>query len=113
MLDPVKEHTGVDIGAGAEKAVQFLVDPDGETSSEANARFTKEAEAANEAHADFRVAMQASGLDGELRSRTEAEKDEYNAIVNAKDAGGEWKSMIPPLVAKAKAVFQEGMRVIE
>ena len=98
----MKENTGVDIGGGAEKVVQFLVDPDGETSSEAKARFTREAEAANEAHADFRAAMQASGLDGELRSRTQAEVDEYNAIVDTKNAGGDWKSMIPPLVAKRK-----------
>ena len=69
VLDKVKEKTGVDIGGGAEKVVQFLVDPDGETSSEAKARFTREAEAANEAHADFRAAMQASGLDGELQRR--------------------------------------------
>ena len=110
VLDTVKDQTGVDIGNGAEEVVQFLVDPDGETSSEANARFTKEAEAANEAHADFRTAMQASGLDGELRSRTEAEKDEYNAIVNAKDAGGDWKSMIPPLVAKRKTLRLEQAR---
>jgi len=104
VLDTVKDTTGVDVGAGAEKVVQFLVDPDGETSSEANARFTKEAEAANEAHADFRAAMQASGLDGELKSRTRAESDEYNAIVDAKNAGGDWKSMIPPLVAKRKTL---------
>ncbi len=104
VLDTVKDKTGVDIGGGAEKVVQFLVDPDGETSSEANARFTKEAEAANEAHADFRAAMQASGLDGELKSRTQAESDEYNAIVDAKNAGGDWKSMIPPLVAKRKTL---------
>ena len=102
VLDKVKDATGVDIGNAAEKAVQFLVDPDGETSQEANARFTKEAEAANEAHADFRAAMEASGLDGELRSRTEAEKADYNAIVDAKDAGRDWKSMIPALVAKRK-----------
>ncbi|MEO5882688.1 MAG: hypothetical protein ABIQ06_09770 [Caldimonas sp.] len=102
VLDTVKDQTGVDVGAGAEKVVQFLVDPEGETSSEANARFTKEAEAANEAHADFRSAMQASGLDGELRSRTKEETAEYNAIVDTKDAGGDWKSMIPTLVAKRK-----------
>lgn len=72
----MKDQTGVDIGGGADKVVQFLVDPDGETSSEANARFAREAEATNAQHEDFRAAMQASGLDGELRSRTQAESDE-------------------------------------
>ena len=101
VLDKVKEETGVDIGNGAEKVVQFLVDPDGETSQEANARFKKEMEELNAAHGDFQAVMHE-------RSATEFNSTLYRTprtttrSSTPRMTGGDWKSMMPPLVASAR-----------
>jgi hypothetical protein len=103
VLDKIEEKTGVDIAGGAESIVRDLVDPGGETADETTARIEKEMAAANDEHAKFRAAMQASGLDTELRPPYRT-VDEYNAIVDAHaaDPEGPWRDMVVALVQKAR-----------
>ncbi len=113
VLDKIEEETGVDVGGGTEKVVQFLVDPDGETSDEATARVNRETAILNSSGEDFHKVMTEAGLftGGPLASRTTEDVAEYNAIVAVKhaedskllrgeEAPGAWRPMVLALVAK-------------
>ena len=114
VLDKVKEKTGVDIGSGAESVVRDLVDPGGETSAEATRRVQAEMAALNASHEDFMKAVQTLGLapGGEFQSQTQADADEYNAIVEVHQKEGNpfggtpvgaWKPMLVALATKRRA----------
>ena len=103
VLDKVKEETGVDIGNGAEKVVQFLVDPGGETSQETTERLKKEMEEFNATHGEFQEVMAKSGLQTEFNSTLYRTAEDYNAIVDVFHNGGEWRPMVAALVNKCRA----------
>jgi hypothetical protein len=94
VLDKVKEKTGADIGAGAEKVVQFLVDPGGETSQETNERIKRENEEFNASHGEFQEVMAKSGLQTEFNSTLYRTAEDYNRIVDTFHAGGDWRPMV-------------------
>jgi hypothetical protein len=102
VLDKVKEKTGVDVGSGAEKVVQFLVDPGGETSTETTERIQRENEAFNASHGEFQEVMARSGLQTEFNSSLYRSAEDYNKIVDTFHAGGEWRPMVDALVAKCR-----------
>lgn len=110
VLDKVKEETGVDVGGGAEKVVQVLVDPGGETSQEATERLEKEMAELNASHAEFQEFMQKSGLLTEFNNSLYRTAEEYNAIVDAKDKGGDWRSMAIALGRKCRAKKEAYLR---
>jgi hypothetical protein len=103
VLDKVKEETGVDIGNGAEKVVQTLCDPGGETSTEGDERRKKEMEAFNASHGEFQEVMNKSGLQTEFNNTLYRTADDYNAIVDVFDKGGDWRPMVETLVEKCRA----------
>ena len=110
VLDKVKKETGVDIGGGAEKVVQVLVDPGGETSQEATERVQKDMAELNASHGEFQEVMLRSGLLTEFNNTLYRTAEEYNAIVDAKDKGGDWRSMVVALVAKCRAKKEAYLR---
>jgi hypothetical protein len=110
VLDKIKDETGVDIGGGAEKVVQFLVDPDGETSQEATDRLNKDMAELDAGHGEFQEVMMRSGLLTEFNHTLYRTAEEYNAIVDAKDKGGDWRSMVVALVAKCRAKKEAYLR---
>ena len=114
VLDELKNKTGVDIGAGVEKSIRFLVDPGGETSNEATERVRQEMVAFNASYDDYKTVMAASGLDSEFPAPLYRTSAEYNAIVDvwaseaesvAKggSAAGAWRPMAEALVARCRA----------
>jgi hypothetical protein len=120
VLDTVKDATGVDGGAGAEKVVQVLVDPDGETANEATDRVNRETAILNASSEDFHNVVVAAGLytGGPLASRTPADVEDYNRIVAVKSAEddllrkgqpapGAWRQMVVDLVAKRTKAKKE------
>jgi hypothetical protein len=120
VLDTLKDTTGVDAGAGAEKVVQFLADPDGETANETTDRVNRETAILNASSEDFHRVVTEAGLysGGPLASRTAADVEDYNRIVAVKQAEddllrkgepapGAWRQMVVDLVAKRTKAKKE------
>ncbi len=109
-IDAIEEETGVDVGEGIEKFVKNLVDPLGETSGEANARFAKENADFDKRLAQLKSLLKQSGLQGELRQYIQGDdiraiwdvwQKETELVIKGKSSPESWRTMLADLVKKA------------
>lgn len=116
-LDAIRDTTGVDVGAKVENTTAYLLSDDQETSSQTNARISKETVSLNASHEEYVGVMQQLNLWEGVFAATYTTPAEREAIHKALEAdraavkgggtaSGQWIEMANALAAKASAKEQ-------